>query len=69
MSDATVNGVLSIAPNAVCDEDQALLAEVRERNNELSQRVGHMDSIIKSVRAMLDPKTPNYGDVLEVLNR
>ena len=44
---ATVKGVLSIAPNAVCDEDKELLAEARDRHNVLSQRVAKRQEVIR----------------------
>ena len=46
MFESTLKGVLSIAPNAVCDEDKSVVDEVRERNIELTNRLAQKQQII-----------------------
>ena len=70
MSDATVNGALSIAPNAACDEDKALVDEVRARNVELANRNGKKDGIIKAARALLQSdENPDLVLLLGILSQ
>jgi hypothetical protein len=53
MFESTLKGVLSIAPNAVCDEDKSVVDEVRARNHELTQRNGQKDQIIKAAVTLI----------------
>ena len=68
MSEAVVNGVLSIAPNAVCDEDKELLAEARERHNVLSQRVAKRQEVIREATDWARNRD-DVGALLSILNR
>ena len=53
MFESALKGVLSIAPNAVCDEDKSVVDEVRARNHELTQRNGQKDQIIKAAVTLI----------------
>ena len=63
--ESTLKGVLSIAPNAVCDEDKELVDSVRERNVELVNRLAEKDQAIKSVRALA--RNRDSVDSVEIL--
>jgi hypothetical protein len=53
MFESTIKGVLSIAPNAVCDEDKAVVDEVRERNIELTNRLAQKDQVLNTAIAFV----------------
>ena len=53
MFESTLKGVLSIAPNAVCDEDKSVVDEVRERNVELTNRLAQKDQVLNTAIAFV----------------
>ena len=70
MTDTAMKGVLSIAPNAVCEEDRAIVDEVRARNVELANRNGKKDGIIKAARALLQSnEDPDLVLLLGILSQ
>jgi translation initiation factor IF-3 len=70
MTETAMKGVLSIAPNAVCEEDRAIVDEVRARNVELANRNGKKDGIIKAARALLQSnEDPDLVLLLGILSQ
>jgi len=68
--ESTLTGQLSIAPNAVCEEDRALVDEIRARNIELANRNGEKDGIIKAARALLQSdEDPDLVLLLGILSQ
>ena len=53
MTEVTMKGALTIAPGAACDDDQAVLDEVRARNVELTNRLAHKDQVLKAAAALV----------------
>ena len=70
MSDleATLKGRLTIAPNAVCDEDKVVVDEVRDRNVVLVNRVAARQEVIKEAMDWCRNRD-DVGALLNILTR